>query len=248
VKAAGGLPVTIRTIDVGGDKALRNYHSPDEKNPLLGQRAIRFSLSMPDMFKCQLRAILRASVHGPVRIMFPLISCAEEMDSALLLLEEAKSELRAKNTAFDEGIQAGAMIEVPSAALTADIIAKRCDFFSIGTNDLLQYTTACDRTNEKVNGIARPEHPAMFRLLKMTIEAAHGAGIPAAVCGELGGSPEWTRLLVGLGADELSMSAPRIPAVKKMIRSVNLSDCVMLAEAVSRCETAAEAAKLLVTA
>jgi phosphotransferase system enzyme I (PtsI) len=229
IKAMGKLPVTIRTVDMGGDKMLPDLFAVSERNPLLGWRAIRFSLSMPDFFKTQLRAILRSSVNGNVKIMFPLISGLEELDGAYALLEEAKGECRKKGQAFADNIEVGTMIEVPSAAMTADILARRSDFFSIGTNDLVQYSLAVDRGNEKISYLAQPAHPAILRFIKTTVEAAHNRGIKAAMCGEMAGDPIFTALLLGLGLDELSMAASSIPHVKKIIREVNLSECKELA-------------------
>jgi phosphotransferase system enzyme I (PtsI) len=225
VKTMGQKPVTIRTIDIGGDKTLPNYGYDSEPNPLLGWRAIRFSLAQPELFKAQLRAILRASVTGNVRIMFPLISGIEELEQALALLEEAKTECRKKGQAYNEKIEAGIMIEVPSAAIIADLLAKKSQFFSIGTNDLVQYSLAVDRENEKVNYLAQPVHPAVLRFLKMTIDAAHSQGIKAAMCGEMAGDPALTALLLGLGLDEFSMTASSIPRVKRVIRDISLEDC-----------------------
>jgi len=228
--AMGDLPVTIRTVDIGGDKILPNFHvTASEKNPLLGWRAIRFSLFMPEFFKTQLRAILRSSVNGNMRIMFPMVSGLEELDAALDLLEEAKAECRKKGQPFAENIEAGTMIEVPSAAMIADILAQRSDFFSIGTNDLIQYSLAVDRGNEKVSYLAQPTHPAIIRFLKTTIDAAHKKGIKAAMCGEMAGDPGMTVLLLGLGLDEFSMAASSIPLVKQIIRGVSMDTCRDLA-------------------
>jgi phosphotransferase system enzyme I (PtsI) len=232
LKALGDLPVTIRTLDVGGDKVSPSLHASGEKNPLLGWRAIRMCLAMPDLFKTQLRAILRASVHGKARIMFPMISGIEELEQALALLEEAKAECRQKGQGFAEHIDVGTMIEIPSAALTAGILAQKSAFFSLGTNDLLQYTLAVDRGNEKVGYLSQPFHPAMLRLLKMTIDAAHAGGIKAAMCGELAGSVLAAPVLLGLGLDEFSMTASSIPQVKRIIRGISLEDCRVLAEKV----------------
>ena len=226
----GGLPVTIRTVDIGGDKILPDFQEASEKNPLLGWRAIRFSLSRPNFFKTQLRAILRASVSGNVRIMFPLISGIEELDEALALLDEARGECRRKGQPFADNIEVGTMIEVPSAAMTADILAQRSDFFSIGTNDLVQYSLAVDRGNEKVNYLAQPVHPAILRFLKTTIDAAHDRDIKVAMCGEMAGDSDMTVLLLGLGLDEFSMAASSIPLVKHIIRSVSVSECRNLAD------------------
>jgi phosphotransferase system enzyme I (PtsI) len=228
--AMGKLPVTIRTVDIGGDKIMPGFSDVSEKNPLLGWRAIRFSLSMPEFFKTQLRALLRSSVNGNVKIMFPMISGLEELDAALALLEEAKSECRKRKQAFADNIEVGTMIEIPSAAMTADILAARSDFFSIGTNDLVQYSIAVDRGNEKVSYLAQSAHPAILRFIKTTIDAAHKRGIKAAMCGEMAGNPEATALLLGLGLDEFSMAALSIPHVKRIIREVSARECKELAE------------------
>jgi phosphotransferase system enzyme I (PtsI) len=235
LKAMDGRSVTIRTVDIGGDKILKDFHNTaDEKNPLLGWRAIRFSLALPELFKTQLRAILRASVYGTVKIMFPLISGIEELEQALLLLEEAKAECRGKGQAYSENIEVGTMIEVPSAAMTADILAEKSDFFSIGTNDLIQYSLAIDRGNERVNYLAQPVHPAVLRFLKKAIDAAHEKGIKAAMCGEMAGDPLVTALLLGLGLDEFSMVASAIPQIKRIIRLVEMENCRSLAAEVLR--------------
>jgi phosphotransferase system enzyme I (PtsI) len=230
LKAMGNLPVTIRTVDIGGDKVLPDYYSSSEKNPLLGWRAIRFSLSRPDLLKTQLRAILRASPLGNVRVMFPLISGVEELEQALALLEEAKAECLSKGLAIAPDVEAGIMIEVPSAAVIADLLAEKSGFFSIGTNDLIQYTLAVDRGNEKVNYLAQPYHPGVLRLIKTSIDAAHRKKIKAAMCGEMAGDLRCTALLLGLGLDEFSMSASSIPGVKQIIRSVKMEDCKALAK------------------
>jgi phosphotransferase system enzyme I (PtsI) len=229
LRAMGDLPVTIRTVDIGGDKVLADFQSVLEKNPLLGWRAIRFSLALPELFKTQLRAILRSSIYGNVRIMFPLISGLEELEKARLLLDEARDECRKKKQAFSKNIEVGTMIEVPSAAMIADVLAGQSDFFSIGTNDLIQYSLAVDRGNERVNYLAQPVHPAVLRFLKKTIDAAHEKGITAAMCGEMAGDPGTTAVLMGLGLDEFSMAAQSIPAVKKIIRKLSAEDCRLLA-------------------
>jgi phosphotransferase system enzyme I (PtsI) len=237
LEVMGDLPVTIRTIDVGGDKVNPVLQETGEKNPLLGWRAIRFCFSLPDLFKTQLRAILRASARGKVKIMFPMISGIEELEQALALLEEAKAECRKRKQPFDETIEVGTMIEVPSAAMTADILAKKSAFFSIGTNDLVQYTMAADRGNERVNYLAQPSHPAVLRFLKMIIDSAHKRGIKVAMCGELAGDIKAAPLLLGLGLDEFSMNAALIPHVKQIIRGASLARCKKLALQTLICES-----------
>ncbi len=232
-------PVIIRTVDLGGDKFASSLNLPAEINPFLGFRAIRFCLAQPAIFKTQLRAILRASAHGKVRIMYPMISNVGEVIRANLILEECKGELRREAIPFDEHIEVGVMIEIPSAAITADIIAKQVSFFSMGTNDLVQYTLAVDRVNDRVAHLYEPTHPAVLRLMKMTIEAGHARGIWVGVCGQMAGDPLMTHLLMGLGIDELSMAPAALPAVKEMIRSVTLVQAKLLAEAALREETAA---------
>ena len=234
LKTMGNLAVTIRTVDIGGDKILPDFQDTNEKNPLLGWRAIRFSLAQPELFKTQLKAILRASIYGNVRIMFPLISGLEELEQALAIFDEARAECRRKGRAFAEQIETGIMIEVPSAAMIADVLAKKSDFFSIGTNDLIQYSLAVDRGNERVNYLAQPAHPALIRFLKTTIDAAHKRGIKAAMCGEMAGDPAYTALLLGLGLDEFSMTASSIPQVKKVIRSLTIDDCRTLTKEILR--------------
>ncbi len=230
VEAMGDRPVTIRTLDVGGDKLIPDLQSVEEKNPLLGWRAIRFCLARPELFKTQLRALLRASAHGNLRIMFPMISGLEELEATLSVFEDAKEECRKRHQPIDETLVPGIMIEIPSAAMIADILSRRASFFSIGTNDLVQYSLATDRGNEQVAYLAQPFHPGVLRFIKMTIDAAHERGIPAAMCGELAGDPQATAILIGLGLDEFSMSASSIPRVKRIIRSVSRSECRDLAE------------------
>ncbi len=224
LEAMDGKPVTIRTLDVGGDKIVPEFEQHHEKNPLLGWRAIRYCLSKPELFRTQLRAMLRASVYGNLRIMFPMISGVEELNRAFDTLEEVSEEMRAAGEAFSETIPVGIMIEIPSAALTSDILARRADFFSVGTNDLIQYTMAVDRGNERVSYLYEPFHPGLLRLLNMIVENAHRASIPVGMCGEMAGDPVSTMLLVGLGFDELSMSAAGIPEVKEIVRSLQISE------------------------
>ncbi len=217
--------VIIRTLDIGGDKPTECLDLVEEENPFLGCRAIRFCLRHPEIFKTQLRAILRAAVHGNLRLMFPMISGREELLHAKALLDEAMDELRVRGEAFQVDIELGIMIEVPSAAIIADLLAKEVKFFSIGTNDLLQYLMAADRGNERIAHLHDPAHPAVTRTLKTIVDAAHAAGIWVGVCGELAGDIEFTPLLVGLGIDELSASAALVPRVKKAIRSLDVAAC-----------------------
>ena len=225
-------PVTIRTLDVGGDKPMPGdpHLIGPEANPFLGFRAIRMCLENPVMFKDQLRAILRASAHGKVELMYPMISGAEELDRANALLDEARAELRARGQAFDEHLRTGAMIEIPSAALTADVLAPKCDFFSIGTNDLIQYLLAIDRGNNRIAHLYEPAHPAVLRVIKQVIDEAQAHKIKVAVCGEMAGDPVYALLLLGLGVDELSMTPTLLPAVKYLIRNTKFSDAKKLAE------------------
>jgi phosphotransferase system enzyme I (PtsI) len=221
-------PVIIRTLDLGGDK-FRSEDTPSESNPFLGFRAIRFCLANVSLFTPQLRAILRASVEGNVQIMYPMISGLAEVIQANDLLDSVKNDLRRQNIPFDENIKIGAMIEIPSAALTAEMIAQEVDFFSIGSNDLIQYTMAVDRVNEKVANLYDPTHPAILRLIRSVVEAAHNNNIPVAVCGEMAGQPLYVPLLVGMGVDELSVAASSIPRVKEVIRRLKLAEAQELA-------------------
>ncbi len=231
-------PVVIRTLDAGGDKFLAHMQMPTELNPFLGWRAIRISLQERDIFRAQLRAILRASAEGNVQVMYPMISGLDELKQANALLEEYKAELRRERVPFDEHLQVGAMIETPSAAVVADSLAKRVNFFSIGTNDLIQYSLAVDRMNAKIAHLYEPTHPAIIRLIKTTVDAAHQQGIRVSVCGEMGGDPVLTPLLLGLGVDELSAAPVLVPSVKFLIRRLKMSEARELAAFALNCESA----------
>ncbi len=223
-------PVIVRTLDLGGDKFLSQLDVPHEMNPYLGWRAIRFCLARPEIFKVQLRAILRASAYGNMKVMFPMISGVEELRQALRILDEIRHELRFKNIAFNEEMEVGAMIEIPSAALTCDLLAKEVDFFSIGTNDLIQYSLAVDRVNEKIAYLYEPTHPAVLRLIKNIIETGHKENIWVGMCGEMAGVPEFALLLLGMGLDEFSMSPVAVPGVKYVIRSIKLEEARSVAQ------------------
>ena len=213
---------------------------PHEMNPFLGWRAVRFCLARPDIFKVQLRAILRASTYGAVKMMYPLISGVEEVRQANQLLEEAKEELRTHGIPYNAEMEVGAMIEVPSAALTCDILAKEVQFFSIGTNDLIQYALAVDRVNEKIAYLYEPAHPAVLRLVKMIVDAGHAANLWVGMCGEMAGEPAMTLLLLGLGLDEFSTSPVNIPKVKQVVRSVSMPQVRQLAQQALALNTAKE--------
>ncbi|HVT71817.1 MAG TPA: phosphoenolpyruvate--protein phosphotransferase [Lacunisphaera sp.] len=224
-------PVTIRTLDVGGDKPLPGdpHLIGPEANPFMGLRAIRMCLENAEMFKTQLRAILRVSVHGPVELMYPMISGTEELDRANALLNEARAELSARGQAFDTKLRVGTMIEIPSAAVASDLLATKCDFFSIGTNDLIQYLLAIDRGNNRIAHLYDPSHPAVLRMLKLIVDAGHARNIKVSVCGEMAGDPIYVPLLLGLGVDELSMTPTLLPAAKYVIRAMKLADAKNLA-------------------
>ncbi|MDP2921193.1 MAG: phosphoenolpyruvate--protein phosphotransferase [Candidatus Omnitrophota bacterium] len=232
--------VIIRTLDLGGDKFLSQLKVPHEMNPFLGWRAIRYCLAKPEVFKVQLRAILRASVSGNIKIMFPMISGLGELRQAIGVLEEAKEELRHKKINFNEDIEVGAMIEIPSAALTCDLLAKEVDFFSIGSNDLIQYSLAVDRANEKIAYLYKPTHPAVLRLIKSIIDAGHKENIWVGMCGEMAAEPGFVLILLGLGLDEFSMSPVVVPEVKYVISNVSFEDARKVAEEALKLSTGEE--------
>lgn len=219
----------IRTLDIGGDKFVAHLEMPQEVNPFLGWRAIRFCLQRSDLFRTQLRAILRASAHGSVRLMYPMISGVDELIQANALLDECRGELRREGKPFDEGLEVGAMIEIPSAVLIADRLAEHVRFFSIGTNDLIQYALAIDRLNDRIAHLYEPTHPAVLRLIRMTVEAAKSRGIWVGVCGEMAGDPVLVPLLLGLGVDELSAAPSSVPRIKHLIRCCRLEEARELA-------------------
>ncbi len=232
VHGSKGKPVTIRTFDLGADKYTQARALIPERNPFLGLRSIRYCLQNLRMFRTQLRAILRASAEGPVKMMFPLITNASELRQAQMIVRDVMDELREEGVAFDEEIQIGMMVESPSAAIMPASFAKLVDFFSIGTNDLIQYTLAVDRTNEQVASLYSPGHPAILKLIKGVIRAGRRRGIEVSCCGEVAGDPEYAMLLVGLGLRSLSMTPSRIPYMKQVLRQVALEDCERLARTV----------------
>lgn len=232
--------IVIRTLDIGGDKNLKYMKLPKEDNPFLGYRAIRIFLDNISLFKVQLRAILTASAYGNLAIMLPMISSIEELRESKKIIQEVKEELRAKQIPFNENIEIGIMIEIPSAALMAEELAKECDFFSIGTNDLIQYTVAVERGNEKVANLYTHFHPAVIKLIKSAIDGAHKNNILCGMCGEAAGDPSFIPLLVGLGLDEFSMNANKILQARKLIRELNFHDCQKLADEVLKLNTSEE--------
>lgn len=240
-----GTPITVRTLDVGGDKHLPAFPLPKEDNPFLGWRGLRIGLSRPEIFLPQLRALLRAGAEADIRIMLPMVATLAELRGARTLLEQARRELAAAGTPHAEEPQLGIMIEVPAAALNAEALAREADFFSIGTNDLTQYTLACDRTNSRVAELYQPLDPAVLRLISLTCAAAHRHGRHVAVCGELGGDPRATALLIGLGVDELSCAPTAVAQVRQAVRAADLTAARALAEAALACSTHNEVAALL---
>ena len=246
VEAMNGNLVILRTMDVGGDKELPYLDLPKEMNPFLGWRAIRIALDRREILNAQLRAVLRASAYGKLAVMFPMIISVEEIRELKSVIEELKVELRNEGKAFDENIQIGVMVETPSAAVNAKFLAKEVDFFSIGTNDLTQYTLAVDRGNELISHLYNPMSPSVLSLIKQVIDASHAEGKWTGMCGELAGDERATVLLLGMGLDEFSMSAISVPQIKKLIRNVNYQDAKLLAEKALQQPTAAEIERLVI--
>ena len=246
VEAMNGNLVILRTMDIGGDKDLPYLDLPKEMNPFLGWRAIRIALDRREILNAQLRAVLRASAYGKLAVMFPMIISVEEIRELKSVIEELKVELRNEGKAFDENIQIGIMVETPSAAVNAKFLAKEVDFFSIGTNDLTQYTLAVDRGNELISHLYNPMSPSVLSLIKQVIDASHAEGKWTGMCGELAGDERATVLLLGMGLDEFSMSAISVPRIKKLIRNVNYQDAKLLAEKALQQPTAAEIERLVI--
>ena len=240
LEKAGDRQVIIRTLDIGGDKDLKYLNLEKEDNPFLGYRAIRICLREPEIFKIQLRALLRASAYGKLSIMLPMISSITEIRDAKKIIEEVKQELKDRKEKFDENIKVGIMIEIPAAAIMAEDLAKECDFFSIGTNDLIQYTVAVERGNEKISDLYTKFHPAVIRLIKMAIDGAHKSNKFCGMCGEAAADERFIPLLIGLGLDEFSMNPTKMLNARKMIRNLNREDCKKITEEIMQMETAQE--------
>ena len=240
-----GRPVTIRTLDLGGDKFASHLELPPEINPALGLRGIRFCLKEKDIFLDQLRAILRASAFGRVRVMFPLVSGVSELTDALALVDQARADLERRGQAYDPEMEVGIMIEVPSAVAVADMLARHADFFSIGTNDLIQYSLAIDRVNEQVAHLYQPLHPAVLRMIQQVVKAGHEASIQVSMCGEMAGDAKAVPLLLGLGLDHLSMNAVAVPRVKQIVRHTNREHWMKLTGQILQLTTASEVARFM---
>jgi len=228
LQACGDKPVIIRTLDLGGDKKLGRFFSQNEKEPFMGYRAIRFCLENRDIFRTQLRALLRASVYGRLKIMFPMISGAGELQEALGVLMEARRELDARKVEYDRSMGVGSMIEVPSAALTIDQIAEHCQFISIGTNDLIQYLLACDRVNDRIAYLYEPTHLAVVRTLRSIVNAARTAGVELSICGEMAGDGIYLPMLLGLGIRRFSLNYRAVPELKHLARNLSAAQCQRL--------------------
>lgn len=245
VEAAAGMPLTLRTFDLGADKYTQERALNPERNPFLGLRSIRYCLQNVTMFKRQLRAILRASAFGPLRVMFPLVTSIFELRQARMILNDVREDLEEESIPFDRSIKTGIMVETPAAAVMAASYAREVDFFSIGTNDLVQYTLAVDRTNERVAPLYTPAHPAVIHLIKDVVRAARRSDVDVSLCGEVGGDPEYTMLLVGLGLRTLSVTPNRIPYLKRVIRSVDIGQCERLARTVGSFDSERQVAAFL---
>jgi phosphotransferase system enzyme I (PtsI) len=245
VEGMCGKPVIVRTLDIGGDKELPLLGLDKEENPFLGQRAIRLCLNRPELFQTQLKALLRASVFGNLRIMFPMVSSLDELRAAKDQVEIAKTSLKKRGIRFSENVEVGIMIEIPAAAILADSFAGECDFFSIGTNDLIQYTVAVDRGNPKVSSIYTAYHPAVLRLISMTAEAARRNEIPCGMCGEAAADPLLIPIFLGFGLHELSMNPSSILPTRKHIETVNMADAIKLSKQVLAQKTAQEVQSIL---
>jgi phosphotransferase system enzyme I (PtsI) len=246
IKGLEGRPIVIRTFDLGNDKELHVDDAPGDRrrdNPALGLRSVRLSLAEPKVFLAQLRAILRASKYGKVKILVPMFSHAFQVDQTLAVLEHAKSSLRGEKTAFDEHIEIGGMVEVPAAALAIGMFLRRLDFLSIGTNDLIQYTLAINRGDEQVANLYDPLHPAVLVLLSHIIGSAEKAGVPISMCGEMAGDPAFTRLLLGMGLRQFSMFPARIPAVKQRVKQSDVSALEPIARRIVRLDEPAKIAE-----
>ena len=240
-----GKPVVIRTLDVGGDKDIPYLDLPEEMNPFLGYRAIRLCLDRKDIFKTQLRALLRASAFGNVKIMFPMISSIEEIREAKKVLEEAKEEFRKENISFNEDIEVGIMVEIPAAAIHSDIFAKEVDFFSIGTNDLIQYTLAVDRGNQDISYLYNQYHPAVLKLINMTIKNGHKEGIWVGMCGEAAGDEKLIPILLGMGLDEFSMSSSSILKARWIINNTSKEEIESMLDEILSLPTAKDVEKFI---
>lgn len=241
----GDKPVVVRTLDIGGDKHLDYYEFPEEMNPFLGYRAVRLCLDQKEIFRTQLRALLRASAYGKLRIMFPMIATINEFKEAKGVYEEEKAKLVAEGVTIGDDIQVGMMVEIPAAAVLADKFAQIADFFSIGTNDMIQYSMAADRMSEKVSYLYQPFNPSLLRLIKMTIDGAHAHGKWAGMCGEMAGEPDAIPVLLGLGLDEFSMSATSILRARKIVNSLSYAEMKELANKALELETDEEVLELI---
>ncbi|MGI6510786.1 MAG: phosphoenolpyruvate--protein phosphotransferase [Erysipelotrichaceae bacterium] len=245
LESMGDKPVVVRTLDIGGDKHLDYYEFPEEMNPFLGYRAVRLCLDQKDIFRTQLRALIRASAYGKLRIMFPMIATINEFKEAKGVYEEERDKLVAEGVAIGDDIQVGMMVEIPAAAVLADKFAEISDFFSIGTNDMIQYSMAADRMSEKVSYLYQPYNPALLRLIKMTIDGAHAHGKWAGMCGEMAGEPDAVPVLLGLGLDEFSMSATSILRARKIVNSLSYAEMKELAAKALELQTAEEVLELI---